>query len=82
MSVVTCVTRLSNPAALITWRLGPEPLPAEFHSQTEAPEPLEPGKLVTTSELRYTFTREHEGQQVCGQNRQCVIVTNNISDIL
>ena len=64
MSVVRCVTRLSNPAALITWRLGPDPLSSEFHSQTEAPEPGEPGKLVTTSELRYTFTRAHEGQQV------------------
>ena len=67
VSVVMCVTRLSNPAPLITWRLGPDLLSAEFHNQTEGPEPLEPGKLVTTSELRYTFTREHEGQQVGGQ---------------
>ena len=64
MSVVRCVTRLSNPAAQISWRLGPSLLSPDLHTQTEAPEPSEPGKLMTTSELRYTFNREHEGKQV------------------
>ena len=64
MWVVKCVTRLSNPAPLISWRLGPELLSTDLHTQTEAPEPREPGKLMATSELRYTFNREHEGKQV------------------
>ena len=63
--MVKCVTRLSNPAPLISWRLGSELLSTDLHTQTEAPEPREPGKLMATSELRYTFNREHEGMEVC-----------------
>ena len=59
-----CVTRLSNPAPVISWRLGQELLPTELYNQTDSPEPLQPHKVTSTSELRYTFSREHQGQQV------------------
>ena len=79
MSVVRCVTRLSNPAPQISWRLGSELLSTDLHTQTEAPEPREPGKLMATSELRYTFNREHEGKQVWSWSPSCWI--NKVSSM-
>ena len=63
-AVLVCVTRLSNPAPVISWTLGDHIISGDLYTQTDSPEPLEPHKVTSSSELRYTFSREQEGQQV------------------
>ena len=46
------------------WRLGDHIISGDLYTQTDSPEPLEPHKVTSSSELKYTFSREQEGQQV------------------
>ena len=59
-SLVKCITRLSNPAPAISWRLGGRELPSA--NQSEEAEVGVRGKVRTVAVLEHEFREEDLGQ--------------------
>ena len=59
-SQVSCVTRLSNPAPTISWRLGARDLPSL--NQSSVAEAGVRGKVRTEAVLEYEFREEDRGE--------------------
>ena len=60
MSVVSCVTRFSNPAPTISWKLGDTILPS--YNQTDKAEVTAANKVRSESWLKQEFSQENTGE--------------------
>ena len=72
-SQVSCVTRLSNPAPTISWRLGTRDLPSL--NQTSVAEAGVRGKVRTEAVLEWEFSEADRGEAL-----QCVVAHPAYSD--
>ena len=73
VSQVSCVTRLSNPAPTISWRLGARDLPSL--QQTSVAEAGVRGKVRTEAVLEHEFRAEDRGARL-----ECVVSHPAYSD--
>ena len=73
VSRVSCVTRLSNPAPTISWRLGAKDLPSL--NQSSVAEAGVRGKVRTEAVLEYEFSAEERGERL-----HCVVAHPAYSD--
>ena len=73
LSQVSCVTRLSNPAPTISWRLGTRDLPSA--NQTSVAEAGVRGKVRTEAVLEWEFSEADRGEAL-----QCLVAHPAYSD--